>query len=93
VIGHWIAEAIYRSIGVGHGGQANTAYSFWSGFGSDLQIMAAVGLYVRHVNCHVKGCPRVGKHQIDGTPYKVCHKHHPEVPDGGLTEAHLEVMQ
>lgn len=48
-------------------------YAFWSGFGGDLTIFGAIfGLYYKH-NCHIKRCPRIGKHTIDGTPY--CSKH------------------
>jgi len=54
---------------------------YWGGFGSvmpwSLGIFAGIiGLY-RHHNCHVKGCPRLGK-AVDGTPYLACPKHHPE---------------
>ena len=53
-------------------------YNFWSGFGSDLGelviIGSLIGLY-RHHNCPVKGCWRIGRHPVAGTPYKTCHKH------------------
>jgi hypothetical protein len=70
-------------------------YSFWSGIGSDfgeLTIVAAVvGLY-RHHNCHEKGCWRIGKFSVDGTPYTACRKHHPALPDkaapGDIAHAH-----
>ena len=31
----------------------------------------AIGVYtgVRKVNCHTKGCWRIGRHTLDGTPY------------------------
>jgi hypothetical protein len=55
-------------------------YGFWSGLGSDLGELAIVGglisLYLRH-NCHAKGCWRIGRHPVAGTPYIVCRKHHP----------------
>jgi hypothetical protein len=66
-------------------------YLFWSGIGSDISeiaiLGAVIGIYRRH-NCHIKGCARIGKHAVDGTPYVVCAKHHPDVPDR-VTEAHL----
>lgn len=49
-------------------------YGFWSGFGSDIGELAIV----RRHNCHVKGCPRVGRHPIAGTTWTVCRKHHPD---------------
>jgi hypothetical protein len=52
-------------------------YAFWSGAGSDLGELALLagifGLYHRH-NCHTKGCWRIGRHLVDGTPW--CNKHH-----------------
>ena len=47
-------------------------YAFWSGFGSDLGELAIVGAILRHVNCHEKGCWRLGRH-YQGTV--ACHKH------------------
>ncbi len=62
-------------------------YAFWSGFGSDLGEVAIVGsllaAYRRHT-CHVDSprfCWRPGVHPVEGTPYKVCKRHHPRVPD------------
>ena len=69
-------------------------YNFWSGIGSDLgeaTLISAVGIGVytgvRRVNCHTKGCWRIGKHRLDGTPYVLCRHHHPDVPSKGATHA------
>lgn len=48
-------------------------YLWWSGFFGNLPIFAGVLIYYHKHNCHKKGCPRIGKHEIDGTPY--CSKH------------------
>jgi hypothetical protein len=71
-------------------------YNFWSGFGSDLGeatliTAVAIGVYtgVRKVNCHTKGCWRIGHHQLDGTPYILCRHHHPHVPSGGASHEHI----
>ena len=52
-------------------------YGFWSGVGSDISELAIVGAvlgaYRKH-NCHAKGCWRVGRHSVDGTPW--CDRHH-----------------
>jgi hypothetical protein len=65
-------------------------YNFWSGFGADLgQIAlfgAAIGLYRKH-NCHVHGCWRIAKQQVEGTQWMVCHHHH---PDGKPTSSDME---
>lgn len=52
-------------------------YGFWSGFGSDLAEFAIVAVVWRKINCHAKGCWRVGLHHVAGTPYITCAKHHP----------------
>lgn len=88
---HWVA----LHTGIVHGGP-DEFYNFWSGFGSDLgeaTLISAVGLGVytgvRRVNCHTKGCWRIGHHPLDGTPYILCRHHHPEVPNGGATHEHI----
>lgn len=67
---------------------------FWSGFGSDVAEFAILGsllaLYRRHT-CHVdhpRFCWRPGLHPVAGTPYKVCKRHHPAVPDR-ITADHI----
>lgn len=78
-------------------GSDNTSgiyYGFWSGFGSDLgevTLLAAIVIGFRRINCHVRHCWRIGKYEVKGTPYKVCRKHHPDVPTGGVT--HEELFQ
>lgn len=88
---HWVA----LHTGIVHGGP-DEFYNFWSGFGSDLgeaTLISAVGLGVytgiRKVNCHTKGCWRIGHHPLNGTPYILCRHHHPEVPNGGATHEHI----
>ena len=54
-------------------------YNWWSGPGSDLgeaSILLGILAAYRHHNCHVKGCPRLGR-TVDGTPYLACPRHHP----------------
>jgi hypothetical protein len=88
---HWVA----LHTGTLHGGP-DLYYNFWSGFGSDLgeaTLITAVGVGVytgvRKVNCHTKGCWRIGHHQLEGTPYILCRKHHPYVPTKGATHEHI----
>lgn len=69
-------------------------YGFWSGVGSDFSELAIVGAVIaayRHHNCHVKGCLWLGKHKVDGTPFVVCAKHHPAIPDGGVSHEDVVV--
>lgn len=67
---------------------SGTPYLLWSGFFGDLTIFCgAVMLYFKH-NCHVKACPRLGVHRIEGTPYIVCTRHSPhKVP------SHLDIIK
>lgn len=60
--------------------QGSYWYAFYSGVGAKLipnpgELVLAF-LWYRHHTCHERGCLRLGKHQLDGTPY--CTKHHPE---------------
>ncbi|HEY0871013.1 MAG TPA: hypothetical protein VGD55_11490, partial [Acidothermaceae bacterium] len=41
----------------------------------------------KRINCHAKGCYRVGLHHVDGTPYITCGKHHPTHPGSGPATA------
>jgi hypothetical protein len=91
VVRHWLA----LHTGTLHGGP-DLYYNFWSGFGSDLgeaTLISAVGIGVytgvRKVNCHTKGCWRIGHHQLEGTPYILCRHHHPDVPTKGASHEHI----
>ena len=83
VLRHWTA------IHIGSTKESGPYYGFWSGFGSDISEGAiAVGLYtgLRKVNCHSRMCWRIGHHPLDGTPYHLCKKHHPDVPRHGARQ-------
>ena len=74
----------WLSYWTGIGNEAGKGYALWSGIGSDIGEVAIIGglfgIYKQH-NCHVDGCIRLGRHAVEGTPYVVCRKHHPDVPD------------
>jgi hypothetical protein len=53
-------------------------YNFISGPLADITLLGGVYAIVRRHNCHVKGCWRLGRHQVAGTTYVVCRKHHPD---------------
>jgi hypothetical protein len=76
---HALLRLFFHVTGSEDGGSGSTWYGFWSGFGGaipDFLILGGLITLFRHHNCHVKGCPRIGK-VVDGTPYKACHVHHP----------------
>jgi len=53
-------------------------YGFWSGFGSDLGELLLLGglvTLVRHHNCHVKGCWKIG-HIDPAVHAPACGSHH-----------------
>jgi hypothetical protein len=64
-------------------------YLWWSGPGAFLAYLGTVATLWRHVNCHTRRCWRFGRHSVDGTPYKVCRRHHPEIPNRGATLAQI----
>lgn len=81
---HWFLTV------TGSNNTSGTWYGFWSGFGSDIGELVIIGgliQLVRHHNCHVKGCLRWGRHQVEGTPYKVCRVHHPDMPSHNVSYA------
>jgi hypothetical protein len=83
---NWDPVRHWTAIHIGSINESGPFYGFWSGFGSDISEFAiAVGIYtgVRKVNCHSWRCWRIGQHPLEGTPYHLCKKHHPDVPKGG----------
>jgi hypothetical protein len=90
VVRHWLA------VHTGTVNEPGPFYGFWSGFGSDIgeaTLIGAVsvGVYTgaRKVNCHTKGCWRIGHHPLEGTPYHLCKHHHPDVPVEGASIEHI----
>jgi hypothetical protein len=86
VLRHWTA------IHIGSINESGPYYGFWSGFGSDISEGAiAIGLYtgLRKVNCHARMCWRIGHHPLEGTPYHLCKRHHPDVPKGSAKIADI----
>jgi hypothetical protein len=75
--------------------ESGPGYGFFSGIGSDIGEVAIVGAIVatvRHHNCHVTGCKRLGRHNVSGTPYIVCKHHHPDIPAGVITAEHIRAL-
>jgi|SRR5215469_6938439 len=66
--------------------EAGPYYGFWSGFGSDLGEYALLTTFFSQFSlmwkvhtCHgYWWCWRHPLFELAGSPYKVCHKHHPE---------------
>jgi hypothetical protein len=52
-------------------------------------LTLAAGGY-RKINCHEPWCWRIGRHRVDGTPYIVCHKHHPGLPGSKVKRGHIQ---
>lgn len=80
---------LIRWLGLGNG--TDIQYLWWSGIGSDLTEFALLGALVKvyvHLNCTVKGCRRIGKHPVDGTPYRTCHRHATVAHHSTLTGDH-----
>src|ERR1022692_4110197 len=61
----------------------------WSAFGAnfgEVTLLAGVLAAWHRVNCHTKGCWRIGRQQVAGTTLVVCRKHH---PDGKPTHEYI----
>jgi hypothetical protein len=75
--------------------QSSFNYSFFSSVGGTWLFSFGFVTYFRHANCHIHHCPRVGRHQVKGLPYRVCkyhlHQIHPhlEPEDGRVTVEHV----
>lgn len=53
-------------------------YGFWSGVGSGSPLFALGAVYLRHHNCHIKGCWRLQWKTVPGPQgHVVCKRHHP----------------
>jgi hypothetical protein len=54
-------------------------YIFVSGIGGDLAYLSVLGLAWRKLNCHSKGCWRIGTHEyeMDGVVHRLCRHCHP----------------
>ena len=84
---HWLSHAT-GSYDTPAGTAAGTPhhYNFFSGFGSDLgytsivaSVIGAALLQWRMHTCHYKWwCWRHPHHNLEGTPYKLCTRHHPD---------------
>jgi len=52
-------------------------YQFWSGIGSDVFLLAPLGLLWRRFNCHEPRCPRlVFRASPDDPEHMLCRRHH-----------------
>jgi hypothetical protein len=53
-------------------------YAFLSGFGPCLITGLGLSTLIvggwHHLNCHEAGCPRIGRHHVNGQVW--CHRHH-----------------
>jgi len=69
-------------------------YNFISGPLADITLLGGAYAIARRHNCHVKGCWRIARAQVQGTTYVVCRKHHPhEVPTAQtIIDAHNRAM-
>jgi hypothetical protein len=70
---------------------------FWSGFGGDITIFAAIlawpWIQFKRHNCQVRRCWRIGRHEYrdpdEGVTRLLCWRHHPHVEHKQLTVRHL----
>jgi hypothetical protein len=84
---HWLPHV------TGIDNLAGRWYGFWSGFGGILERLIELAvialILLRRHNCHAQGCLRIGRAPVEGTPWHVCWRHHPE---GKPDHAHILAM-
>jgi hypothetical protein len=92
VVHGWQWIVVHLSQQSGTSNSASRAYDFWSGIGGLITIVGGLVAFYRVHNCHVRLCPWLAHHAVEGTPYKVCLRHHPGTPDKRrhLTHDHIK---
>lgn len=84
MIHFWHEIFLWFAIHTGTYNESGPYYGFFSGFGSDIGEITLIGALLvgyRKINCHVNGCRRIGHYPLEGTPYKLCRRHHPGIPN------------
>lgn len=88
----WLAHLFFAVTGARN--EAGWVYGLWSGFGGalpDIMIVTAACGWWWARTCHVHRCWRIGRHPVEGTPYRACRRHHPsggKLTHGQLLDAH-----
>jgi len=81
--------------GAGSGG-SGFWYLLWSGSLGILILVPSALLVLWHHTCHVPTCIRPGKHPTADGTYKLCRRHHPDVPNRlshqAIVAAHREAQ-
>lgn len=67
-------------------------YLWWSGACGQLSLVGAAFVVVRRHQCHTRWCVRLGHHPLDGTPYRMCRRHHPDLPTRAPTRSDVAAM-
>lgn len=84
---YWVANWFWHPLGYCTGPNCK-GYQFWSGIVGDIGEVTLIGsavLLFRHVNCHAPWCWRRGVHPTADGMFKLCRKHHPDLPNKKLT--------
>lgn len=75
---HWVVHVL------GIDTQQSWAYDAWSGcipaLFTGTGLSAGLWAFLRHRNCHVRGCWRLGHRKVPGTDHLVCRRHAPHEP-------------
>jgi hypothetical protein len=95
---HWLNHVMGNDYGQPYG--SFSFYNLWSGIAGalpDILLITGLAAWYVHRTCHVNHCYRPGRHEVAGTPFKCCRKHHPAI-DGKVTaqvvaSAHAEGRQ
>lgn len=69
-----------------------SSHAEWIGLVVALVSLVGIGGVVSTLVCHQSGCWRRGRFRYGH--YRLCHKHHPQVPsDGKITAEHVAAVE
>lgn len=83
---HEIGNILYYIFIVmtGISSQSTHYYAFWSGLAPSLSLFGGIGMFFKHLNCHVVGCKSVITAVDPSHGWRACKKHHTRKDDIGV---------
>jgi hypothetical protein len=80
-VGAWLVHFFGCDYGAPYG--TFVPYDFWSGVSGSFLVGLTVFLlsWYAHNSCHAsRWCLRIGRYPAAGGTFKLCHRHHPDIP-------------
>jgi hypothetical protein len=92
IVGAWLVHFFGCDYGAPYG--VFVPYDFWSGVSGSFLVglTAVLATWYAHNSCHAsRWCLRIGRYPAAGGAFKLCHKHHPDIP--GTRRPRLEAIE